>query len=101
MQKIKDYLFNKKAYTLYAIALSVGAIYGFMKSPFYLHLLDGMTIMSLIYLLIGIFKWGEKGRYLPLFYREKDSQRDLKAKNAYIAPALFIMLVAFIASFLY
>lgn len=115
MKKLKDYLWNKTAITLYVIALVASILAGIIFNPFYVRFIDGLTISGLLFLMIGIVLWGQKGKIidknslrLKRFkngdtnqYNDSSQYEYYKEKNRFLAPALLILILAIILAATY
>ena len=107
---LKDYLTNKTACILYGIALIASCLYGIFYKPFYVHFIDGLTIAGMLFFLIGVILWGQKGKIidknslrLKRFKHNEDidpndtsSYGYYNEKNRFIAPALLLLFIAFL-----
>lgn len=110
LNNLKEYLTNKTACILYGIALIASLLYGFIYKPLYVHFIDGLTIFGMLYFLIGVILWGQKGKIidknsirLKRFTNKESFDPDDRSsygyyneKNRFIAPALLLLLIAFI-----
>ena len=117
IKQIKEKLFSKFSLILYGIAVVLSIIYGLVYGPFYVHFIDGITIMGMLYFMIAVVLWSQKGKIidkrsiqLKRFKRndwfESDSNNKenytyYKEKNKFIYPSLLILLIAFILAELY
>ena len=115
MKKIKENLFNRFACILYAIAAVLSAIYGLVYGPFYVHFIDGLTIMGALYFMIAVILWGQKGKIIDMnsirlkrfsqhsqdAFNENEHYGYYKEKNKFIYPSLLVLLIAFILASLY
>ena len=117
MKKIKENLFTKFAYILYGIAIGASIIYGLVYRPFYVHFIDGITIMGMLYLMIAVILWGQKGKIIDkrsidlkrfknhemMNSSDNDSENYIyyKEKNKFLYPSLLILVIAFILAAFY
>lgn len=117
MKKIKENLFTKHAYILYGIAVGASVIYGLVYGPFYVHFIDGITIMGMLYFMIAVILWGQKGKIIDKrsldLKRFKNNQMIdssgndsanftyYKEKNKFLYPSLLILVIAFILAAFY
>ena len=119
MKKIKEKLFNHFvnhfACILYAIAAVLSAVYGLVYGPFYVHFIDGLTIMGVLYFMIAVILWGQKGKIIDMnsirlkrfsqhsqdAFNENEHYGYYKEKNKFIYPSLLVLLIAFILASLY
>ncbi len=116
LNQIKEKLFNKFALILYGIAIVLSIIYGLVYGPFYVHFIDGITIMGMLYFMIAAVIWGQKGKIidkrsiqLKRFKHnemlETDNDSDnytyFKEKNKFIYPSLLLLLIAFLLAAFY
>jgi hypothetical protein len=117
IKQTKEKLFSKFSLILYGIAVVLSIIYGLVYGPFYVHFIDGITIMGMLYFMIAVVLWSQKGKIidkrsiqLKRFKRndwfESDSNNKenytyYKEKNKFIYPSLLILLIAFILAELY
>lgn len=115
MKKLKEYLWNKTAITLYLIALVVSILAGIIFKPFYVRFIDGLTVSGLLFLMIGIVLWGQKGKIIDKnslrLKRFKDGESSnyddhsqyeyYNEKNRFLAPALLIFMIAVILAATY
>lgn len=115
MKKIKEKLFNRFACILYAIAAVLSAIYGLVYGPFYVHFIDGLTIIGAFYFMIAVILWGQKGKIIDMnsirlkrfsqhsqdAFNENEHYGYYKEKNKFIYPSLLVLLIAFILASLY
>lgn len=107
MKLLKKYYLNTKAYVLYAIALVISIGYGLFSSPFLLHFIDGLTIISVVYLFVGVLGWAkDAGINIVTNYKDIKEAKAHKRKDAeislYIPVGLFLFFLSFLISvFLY
>lgn len=55
-KKLKDWFLNKTALIVFVTSFAVGSIYGFLRQPFYLHFIDGMTFASIFFLAAALVR---------------------------------------------
>ncbi len=117
IKQIKENLFTKFAMILYGIAVAVSIIYGLVYGPFYVHFIDGITIMGMLYFMIAVVLWGQRGKIIDkrsiqlkrfkqndLFESDSNNKENYtyyKEKNKFIYPSLLILLIAVILASLY
>ena len=93
----------------------VRAVYGLVYGPFYVHFIDGLTIMGVLYFMIAVILWGQKGKIIDMnsirlkrfsqhsqdAFNENEHYGYYKEKNKFIYPSLLVLLIAFILASLY
>lgn len=106
MKTLTKYFLNTKAYVLYAMALVASILYGLIVKPFFLHFIDGLTYIGVIYLLIGISIWAkDSGINIVNNYKDAKEAKAHKRKDAeitlYIPVGLVLLIISVLLSFLY
>ena len=127
--KLKNNFLTKTATCVYAVCILCGVIYGFVRPPFYLHFLDGLTISGFFALGVALiraswlagdftfFSWRPKRHSrkhgIPNYeedptrgmsyteYRNAIREERKDMKNPYMASSLLILVVSLILSLLY
>lgn len=126
--KLKKYFITKTATCVYAVCILCGIVYGKLRSPFYLHFLDGLTISGFFALGLALiraswlagdftfFSWHPKKRSKNPYSRyEEDPTRGMSyreyrsaireerkdMKNDYLPSSLLVLAIALILSLLY
>ena len=126
--KLKNNFLTKTATCVYAVCILCGVIYGFVRPPFYLHFLDGLTISGFFALGVALiraswlagdftfFSWHPKKRSKNPYSRyEEDPTRGMSyreyrsaireerknLRNDYLPSSLLVLAAALILSLLY
>lgn len=106
MKTLTKYFLNTKAYTLYALALVVSILYGIIVSPFFLHFIDGLTYVGVIYLLVGVVTWEkDSGINIANNYKDSKEAKEHTRKDAeislYIPIGILIILISTLLALVY
>lgn len=120
MQKILKYLFNTKAYVLYAVAVLATLAYCAIKGMSYLHFIDGLSVIGIIYLIIAVYSWAKAEKLVHFSLKKfmtgttavhkedidsvKEHYQDTNKKtgpNEFIGPGILITLIAVILTMFY
>lgn len=110
--KLIDILKDRNIYILTVVAFILAMIYGFIKKPFYLNFINGISIIGMIYFAIGVFRWSWKeGDYTFFSYRPKhgsfiqwkagriDERR--YAKNPFLPASIIVIIISLILTLFY
>jgi hypothetical protein len=111
--KLKKTFSDRWIYITILINMAVGVLNGLLHSPFYLHFLNGITIIGMLTLFVGIAKWfwkegdfayfawrAKKGSSYTSYHDEVVKQRKDKTNPCLYAGA-FVAILATILSLLY
>lgn len=121
MHKIAKYIFNTKAYVLYAFALLVALAYDAFKGMSYLHFIDGLSVIGIIYLIIAVYIWAKNEKLLHFSFikflsgayvkkrtdidsvtdRYKEPENKTPEPNGFVGPGIIVTLIAAILTFFY
>lgn len=120
MHKILKYILNTRAYVLYALAIVVALAYDAIKGMSYLHFIDGLSVIGIIYLIIAVYIWAKSENLLHFSFikfmsgayakkktdidsvtdRYKPSEKNPEP-NGFVGPGIIVTLIAIILTALY
>lgn len=112
MQKILNIYKRKTAIIQLIIAGLFAILYAVLKPPFYLHFIDGLTMISVVYILIGMIRLQWISGDLAIFSYRKDEgsyraykQRTIEGhkdeKNTILAVGILLLIIAILLALFY
>ena len=104
---MKQRFLNQQVYFRLGLALILSLAYGFLQPPFLLHVIDGLSILSVLYLLGGLLIWWWKEGFFAFFSWKKQEgsfvsfREQLRKERADTEnPTLFAGILLFVLSLL-
>ena len=110
---MKQRFCNRSVLIRCALAAAASILYGILSGPFVLHLIDGLSIASILFLFLGVlnywwkegffafFSWKKKEEPSFLTYRERLREERKHADNHSLYAGLWLLAVSLLLTGLY
>ena len=107
-----DSLKDRSVWILCGITAAVSLIYGAAGTPFFLRLIDSLSVLSLILLFAGVFRWNWKSGDYAAFswkpgngslseHRRKIAENRQKIGNPMLPAGIILFILSLILTWIY
>lgn len=113
LDTLKASLKDRKTWTFIGLGIAIGIVYGILSKPFFLHLIDGVSMSGIVLLLVGSLRfWWSDGLFASAGYkkdrdgnwkeyRKKVIEERRKARNPYTIPGIILFLFGILLTIIY